>query len=68
MNRITIPIRGMSCGGCVRKVEHALGDLAGVKVETVSVGSATVEYDPEVTNRDAIAAAIERIGYLPQAA
>jgi copper chaperone CopZ len=68
MNRITIPIHGMSCGGCVRKVEHALGSLPGVKVEGVTVGSATVNYDPSVTNPGAIVTAIERAGYVPQAA
>ncbi len=68
MHRITIPIRGMSCGGCVRNVQQALGRLPGVLVETVTVGSATVEYDPSVTDRDTILNTIELAGYVPQAA
>ncbi len=68
MNQITIPINGMSCGGCVRNVQQALGRLPGVVVEKVTVGSATVKYDPSVTDRDAIFATIERAGYVPQAA
>lgn len=68
MNQITIPIRGMSCGGCVRNVQHALGRLPGVRVDKVAVGSATVSYDPSATDRRAIEAAITRAGYEPQAA
>ena len=68
MQRITIPIQGMSCGGCVRNVHHALGRLPGVRVDNVSVGQATVSYDPAVTDRGAIAAAIERAGYATRAA
>lgn len=68
MRQITIAIRGMGCGGCVRNVHHALGKLPGVRVETVTVGSATVSYDPSVTDPEAISTAIERAGYVPQAA
>ncbi len=68
MRQITIRIRGMSCGSCVRNVQHALDRLPGVRVETVTVGSATVSYDPSVTDRATILAAIERAGYTPQAA
>lgn len=68
MKETTIRIRGMSCGGCVRNVQHALGRLPGVQVETVTVGSATVSYDPIVTDHEDILAAIERAGYVPQAA
>lgn len=68
MNQLTIPIGGMTCGGCVRNVRQALGALPGVSVETVSVGSATVEYDPAVTDRSALTAAIKSAGYVPLAA
>lgn len=68
MNQLTIPIQGMSCGGCVRNVERALGSLPGVHVEQVTVGSAAVSYDPSVTDRDAILASITGAGYAPQAA
>ncbi|MEX2178497.1 MAG: cation transporter [Gemmatimonadaceae bacterium] len=68
MNQITIPIQGMSCGGCVRNVERALGRLPGVRVERVTVGSTAVSYDPSVTDRDAIFDSITTAGYAPQAA
>lgn len=65
MHQITIPIGGMSCGGCVRNVQQALGRLPGVRVDTVTVGSATVSYDPAVTDSDTIVAAVTRAGYAP---
>ena len=68
MQQTTIHIRGMSCGGCVRSVRHALDRLPGVRVDAVTVGTATVSYDPAVTARQDILAAIERAGYTPQAA
>ena len=68
MQQITIPILGMSCGRCVRNVQHALGQLPGVHADGVSVGSATVSYDPAVTDLAAIASAIERAGYEPRSA
>ena len=68
MQHITIPIRGMTCSGCVRHVRDALTRVPGVSLETVTVGSATLSYDPSLTDRDAIFATIEGAGYMPQAA
>jgi copper chaperone CopZ len=65
VTQITIPIRGMSCGGCVRNVQRALGTISGVHVDSVSVGSAIVSFDPAVTDRRALNEAIERAGYEP---
>lgn len=68
MQRISIPIAGMSCGGCVNNVRNALTRVPGVQVEQVTVGSATVVYDPAVTSAEALRAAIARAGYKPLAA
>ena len=68
MQHISIPIAGMSCGGCVNRVRDALTRIPGVQVEQVKVGSATVAYDPVVVNSDAIREAIARAGYQPLAA
>ena len=68
MQRISIPIAGMSCGGCVSNVRNALTRLPGVQVEQVKVGSATVVYDPAVVKPDAIREAIAQAGYKPLAA
>ncbi|HEX6250255.1 MAG TPA: cation transporter [Gemmatimonadaceae bacterium] len=65
MERATIAIEGMSCGHCVKAVTSALQGLGNVDVEQVSIGSATVSYDPEVTSADRIAQAIRDAGYEP---
>jgi copper chaperone CopZ len=66
MQQLIIPIRGMSCGGCVRNVRDALARTRGVSLETVTVGSAALSYDPLVTDRDTIFTAIEDAGYMPR--
>ena len=68
MQQITIPIDGMTCGGCVRNVQQALGRIPGVRVENVVVGSATLTYDPAVVDSGTLFAAIEGAGYMPRAA
>jgi copper chaperone len=68
MQRVSILIAGMSCGGCVNNVRNALTRIPGVQVEQVEVGSATVAYDPAVTSPEALRAAIALAGYKPLAA
>ena len=63
MKRITFALGGMSCGHCVGAVRSALGQIGGVAVEQVRVGSATVAFDPEKTTPAAIADAIGESGY-----
>ena len=63
MNRTTLKIDGMSCGHCVMAVTKALEALDGVAVESVSVGAASVEYDPAVASADEIVEAIGEAGY-----
>ena len=63
MERLEIAIDGMSCGHCVRAVKDALGELDGVRVERVEVGSAAVGYDAAKVAPDAILAAVEEAGY-----
>lgn len=65
MQQITIHIRGMSCDSCVGDVMHALRRVPGVRVETVIIGSATVSYDPSITDLASIFGAIEHVGYEP---
>ena len=63
MERVTMKIDGMTCGHCVARVTKALKGLDGVKVEQLSVGSATVAFDPNATSEEKIAQAIEDQGY-----
>lgn len=68
MEQATIGIQGMSCGHCVASVKRALGQLAGVDVQEVKVGSATVAYDPAAVTPERIAQAIADEGYAARVA
>jgi copper chaperone CopZ len=63
MNRTTLKIDGMSCGHCVMSVKKTLQHIAGVEVEQVAIGSATVSYDPASTTPATIAQAVTDSGY-----
>ena len=63
MERMTMKIDGMTCGHCVSQVTKALKEVEGVKVEQVSVGSATVSFDPSVASEEKISQAVEDQGY-----
>jgi copper chaperone CopZ len=63
MQRLTIPITGMSCGGCVNNVRSAFAKIAGVTDAQVTVGAATVTYEPKLTNPEALRRAITQAGY-----
>lgn len=67
MERIELEISGMSCGHCVASVRQALGELDGVQIEDVSVGSARVAYDPDRTRVQEVIAAVNDQGYEAQA-
>ena len=64
-SEVSIPITGMTCASCVRRIEKAIGKVAGV--ENVSVNLATerarVTYDPGQTTVGEVARAVERSGY-----
>ena len=63
MERIHLEIDGMSCSHCVGAVKRSLADVQGVSVDSVSVGSADVRFDPTQTRREAILAAVSDAGY-----
>ena len=63
MERMTMKIDGMTCGHCVSQVTKALKEVEGVKLEQVSVGSATVSFDPAVASEEKITQAVEDQGY-----
>ncbi len=63
MESLHLTIEGMTCEHCVRAVDGRLRKTAGVRVETVAIGSADVEFDPAVISEDAIADVIADEGY-----
>jgi len=63
--RITIPVTGMSCASCVRRVERALADSKGVAEASVNFASeeASVAYHPEATKPEDLIRVIREAGY-----
>jgi Cu+-exporting ATPase len=62
---LTIPVIGMTCASCVRRVERALSKKEGVASASVSFAAekATVEYDPKTTSPNDLIGTIEGVGY-----
>ncbi|HET7585271.1 MAG TPA: heavy-metal-associated domain-containing protein [Gemmatimonadaceae bacterium] len=63
MERVTLTIEGMSCGHCLNAVNGALRAVPGVTIDRVQMGSATVEFDPHVTDEQRIVDAVNDAGY-----
>lgn len=63
--QVTIPVTGMSCASCVRRVERALSEQEGVAEASVNFAAekATVAYDPSATSPVEIVEAIRGAGY-----
>jgi P-type Cu+ transporter len=63
--RITIPVTGMTCASCVRRVERTLSEKEGVAEASVNFAAekASVTYDPTTTNPDDLIGAITDAGY-----
>ena len=62
MTKMTMEIRGMTCGHCLSAVNKALNSLDGVKIEQVRIGQASVEYDPTKVKPEQITGAIADAG------
>jgi Cu+-exporting ATPase len=60
-----LPIQGMTCGACVRRVERALSSVPGVQDASVNFVTqrATVHFDSASTNRELLTRAVEDAGY-----
>ena len=63
MASIVLHVEGMSCGHCLNAVSRALAESPGVRVESVRMGRAEVDYDERVTSPGVIAAAVADAGY-----
>ncbi|MGI8551032.1 MAG: heavy metal translocating P-type ATPase [Dehalococcoidia bacterium] len=71
--QVSIPVTGMTCASCVRRIEKALGKVEGVETASVNLATeqAKVVYDPVLVDVTRLAGAIEKAGYgvrdLPEA-
>ena len=64
MSRVELPIEGMTCSSCAGRVEKSLNELEGVEA-TVNFATerATVEFDAERVEPEALLGAVEKVGY-----
>src|SRR5438093_6769405 len=62
---VHLPIGGMTCASCVRRVERALSKVEGVQSAGVNLATerATVMYDPTKVTLGALRTAVESAGY-----
>src|SRR5688500_2160031 len=60
-----LPIGGMTCASCVRRVERALSKVEGVQSAGVNLATerATVQYDPTLVSPSDLRSAVEGAGY-----
>src|ERR1044072_8729023 len=62
---VMLPIDGMTCASCVRRVEKSLAKLPGVETANVNLATeqATVRFNPAIVGRDEFRRAVEKAGY-----
>jgi copper chaperone len=65
MEKVTLSVKGMSCGHCVKAVEGSVGELNGVQHVEVNLNEAkvTVEFDQNKVSLESIKEAIDDQGY-----
>jgi copper ion binding protein len=65
MSEITLKIKDMACSGCAANIERVLKRVDGVSNAAVNLNAkeAVVEYDPDKTSEQNLAAAIKDAGY-----
>jgi P-type Cu+ transporter len=65
LERVTIPVTGMTCASCVRRVEQALSRKEGVAAASVNFAAekVSVSYEPAATSPDELVGAIGDAGY-----
>ncbi|MFC0270816.1 copper chaperone CopZ [Metabacillus herbersteinensis] len=65
MEKMTLNVKGMSCGHCINSIEGSVGELSGVTTVKVNLDSGTVsvEFNPNEITIDKIKETIDDQGY-----
>ncbi len=65
VERVDLPVGGMTCASCASTVEKALSKAAGVSAASVNflTRTATVRFSPEATSAEVLAGIVRGIGY-----
>lgn len=61
--RQSIPVEGMTCASCVRRVEKAIAAVPGVAVANVNLATESAEVTMLASATPEVIAAIEKVGY-----
>ncbi|MGI8654302.1 MAG: heavy metal translocating P-type ATPase [Pyrinomonadaceae bacterium] len=63
--RIDLPITGMTCAACARRIERGLSKAQGVRKASVNFATsrATIEYDPQATGVGKLIETVKDVGY-----
>ena len=65
LEEVSLPITGMTCASCVRRVEKSLTKVDGVTDAGVNLATerAKVRYDPQLVGLAQLKSAVEKAGY-----
>ncbi|WP_454192969.1 copper ion binding protein [Paenibacillus sp. Marseille-Q7038] len=63
MSNVTLNVKGMSCGHCVKAVEGALESVGAKGNVDLAAGKVSIEYDEQKVTVDQMKQAIEDQGY-----
>ncbi|USK67291.1 copper chaperone CopZ [Peribacillus frigoritolerans] len=65
MEKMTLNVKGMSCGHCINSIEGNVGELSGVTTVKVNLDSETVSvvFNPNEVSIDKIKETIDDQGY-----
>jgi P-type Cu+ transporter len=65
VERLDLPVTGMTCAACARRIERKLSKATGVHRAGVNFATAraTVEYDPAATNVGRLIETVKDVGY-----
>lgn len=65
MEKMTLNVKGMSCGHCINSIEGSVGKLSGVTTVKVNLdlGTVSVEFNPNEVTLDKIKETIDDQGY-----
>jgi len=65
MKTINLPIKGMHCESCVKKIEQGVGSMDGITsvIANLLENDVTVEYYPDKSSQENILSKISELGY-----
>ena len=63
VERVDLPVSGMSCENCVERVKRALAGLPGVQEVNVEIGKVSLAYYREAVSPEVITSRVEALGY-----